>query len=186
MSFGARYRTAQLPAADQPQDSHQAVQQMPSLIDPDRRGTVQRCRHRVEHGAIVIQVPPVQRGLVAEKRQVIVKDKISVPIVDVLVPRDSVVAERGQDEGDADQHDTQREPIPDCFRVGLLRHRRSIGEPLRGDGFNSEPGCQNGHAPVLGGSSRSRLSGNGLVNAFSNTPFASREPSRVRLVTWWL
>ena len=92
---GAGHRAAQLPAADQSEDSDQAVQQMPGLVDADRGDTVQRrCRH-VEHGAVVIKVPPVQRSLVAEKGQVVVEDEVPVPIVDILVPRDAVISESG-------------------------------------------------------------------------------------------
>ena len=75
---------------------------MPGFVDADRGDTVQRRRHHVEHGAVVIEVPPVQRSLVAEKRQVVVEDEIPVPIVDILVPGDAVVAESGQHKDDAD------------------------------------------------------------------------------------
>ena len=122
------HRAGQLPAADQSEDPDQPVQQMAGLVDADRRDPVQRRRHHVEHGAVIVEVLPVQRRLIAEKGQVIVEDEIAVPIVDILVPGDAVVAEGRPAQGATPTNTRPSDSrVPPCLCGGPprpQRHRR--------------------------------------------------------------
>src|SRR5207237_9176868 len=107
-------RAAELPAAGETNEADKAVQQVPGLIDAKRREFVQSRRDHVEGGAVIVEIEPAERAMIAEQRQVVVEREIAVPVMDVLVPGDAVIGKGQEDEkaGGAQQRQGKRIPSP--------------------------------------------------------------------------
>ena len=118
-----RERPARSPA-DAPRDqesdnSHRRANQAAGLEQRERQQLGGERRKQVEATAVIVQVHPRQRALVAEARGVELEQQIAVFGVGVVVPTQTVVAKRQKREDAHNPHDQESERIQDAARRQL-------------------------------------------------------------------
>ncbi len=95
---GAGEGVGELPAADHAYQPDQGVQQVAGFVLAERRDQVGEGHHAVEHAAVQIEVVIGENRPVLEQRRVVGEHMHAVRHMVVRIPRDSVVAERRQDD----------------------------------------------------------------------------------------
>ena len=155
------------PGDEEPENSHRRAYQPARLEQRERQNLRGERREQVEAAAVIIEIDPRQRALVAETRGVELEQQVAVFGVGVVVPAQAVVAKRQERE---DAHDPDRrdsEPVRDTGWTSSLRGTKNAGNGRR-DGHvrlgRVLLGRTSGHrimARFVDGSARSRPGGVG-------------------------
>ena len=114
---------ADAPRDSEPENSHRRANQSAGLEQRERQKLGGERRKQVEAAAVIIEVHPRQRALVAETRGVKLEQQVAVFGVGVVVPAQAIVAKRQKRE---DAHDPDRrdsEPVKDTARPSFVGRR---------------------------------------------------------------
>ena len=108
----AAHDAAQLPAADHPDHADKAVDEVPGLIDAERRYQVGERGDRVEQPAIQIEIGKRQSAVIRAACGIPPQDQVAISVLHLLVEGDAVMPEGQKDGGGQSSEQYPGKPIP--------------------------------------------------------------------------